>query len=198
MSRRVPHFVIALAVGVLVFGVVPSTALASDAPEGGGGLMDVALSQIVWTWVTFGVLLAILARFAWRPLQDKMDERAKRIEGDLAEARKLRDESEQRLKDYEAKLDAVREEIETMREEGRAQGEALMAQLEAKGQEEAEALKARAEKDITLEREKAIDEIRAQAVQLALLAAEHVVAKALTDADHERIAQEAIDNVAAL
>ncbi len=68
MSRRVSHFVIALAVGVLVFGVVPSTALASDAPEG-GGLMDVALSQIVWTWVTFGVLLLILAKFAWRPLQ---------------------------------------------------------------------------------------------------------------------------------
>jgi F-type H+-transporting ATPase subunit b len=57
-------------------------------------------------------------------------------------------------------------------------------------------VKADAAREIDQERRKAIQEIRNQATDLALLVAEKVVERSLTDADHRRLADEALAAVA--
>ena len=61
---------------------------------------------------------------------------------------------------------------------------------------EAERVKGEATREIDQERRKAIQEIRSQATDLALLVAEKVVERSLNDADHRRLADEAIAAVA--
>jgi F-type H+-transporting ATPase subunit b len=58
---------------------------------------------------------------------------------------------------------------------------------------EAERIKGDATREIDHERRKAIQEIRAQTTDLALMVAEKVVQRSLNDADHRRLADEALE-----
>jgi F-type H+-transporting ATPase subunit b len=61
---------------------------------------------------------------------------------------------------------------------------------------EAERIKGEATRAIDHERRNAIQEIRAQTTDLALMVAEKVVQRSLNDADHRRLADEALDALA--
>lgn len=162
------------------------------------GLMDPHVSTVFWTWISFALMLVILWRYAWAPIQKKLQERAESIEGEIARARQLREDAEARLKEYNEKLDKVREEMEELREKGREQGEQLKAQLEEKGRTEANEIRERAQKEVDLMVTKARAELRSVVVDLAIKAAETVARKSLNDADHNRMAEEAIDKLGAL
>ena len=58
---------------------------------------------------------------------------------------------------------------------------------------EADRIKGEATRDIDVERRKAIQDIRTQTTELALMVAEKVVQRSLNDADHRRLADEALD-----
>lgn len=168
----------------------------TDGPK--HGLMDPFLSGIFWTWVSFLLLLILLRKFAWGPIQQKLQERADSIEGEIARARKLREDAEAKFVEYTAKLDKVREEMEDLREKGRVQGEQLKAQLEEKGRQESEDMRKRAQKEVDLMVAKARADLRNLVVDLSMKAAEQVARKSLTDADHRRFAEEAIEKMGAL
>jgi F-type H+-transporting ATPase subunit b len=58
---------------------------------------------------------------------------------------------------------------------------------------EAERIKGDAMREIEQERRRAIQDIRAQTTDLALMVAEKVVQRSLTDADHRKLADDALD-----
>jgi F-type H+-transporting ATPase subunit b len=61
-----------------------------------------------------------------------------------------------------------------------------------KARAESEKVLERAHRQMELETEQAIQTIRAQAADLALRAAEKVLERSLTDADHRRLADQAV------
>ena len=79
----------------------------------------------------------------------------------------------------------------------RSRNEGSASDRPSKGREaEAERIKSEATREIEHERRKAIQDIRTQATDLALLVAEKVVERSLNDADHRRMADEALAAVA--
>lgn len=167
------------------------------ADEGGHdeGLMSMHMSLIVWTWVSFILLLVILGKFAWKPINGLLNKRAEGIEADINAARKIRDDAEQAKTDYYAQLNAAKDEIEQMRNDARAQAEVLKREIEDAAREEAKELKARATRDVELERSRVRAELRNQVVELALMAAERVIERSLTDDDHRRLATEVVSSL---
>lgn len=159
------------------------------------GLLSPEISLIVWTWVTFGLLLWVLSKFAWGPIQKLLQERAAKIEGEIDRARRLREEAEARVAEYTERMDKIREEVEKLRDEGRAQGEELKKQIEAAARKEAAEIRERASREVELMVTKARAELRAEVVNLALQAAESVTRKSLTGEDHKRYADEAIARI---
>src|SRR5260370_36627651 len=69
---------------------------------------DTFASQLVSLLIAFAALYLIVSRIALPRVGSLLDERQNAIEGDLAEAQKLKDESDARLKAYESKLAAAR------------------------------------------------------------------------------------------
>jgi F-type H+-transporting ATPase subunit b len=51
-----------------------------------GGLLDVNPGLLIWTIITFSIVVIILRKFAWNPIINALDERADKIHGDIEKA----------------------------------------------------------------------------------------------------------------
>jgi F-type H+-transporting ATPase subunit b len=124
-------------------------------------------SQLVSLVIAFVALYIIVSRIALPRVGAVIDARQDRIEGDLAEAQKLKDESEAALKAYEADLAAARSKAQAIGAETREKLNAA-SEAERKTLEDKLAAKlADAEKTIAATRATAMSNVRGIAADAA-------------------------------
>lgn len=162
---------------------------AAEAAEAGehasAGPFTINGGLILWTLVIFGILMLILAKTAWPAILRQIEEREHRIQADLDAAAKANADAQQLLADYRAQMEAAKGESAELVAEARAAGEKLREEIVAKGRTEQEALLERARREIELEKDRAVADLRREAVELALAAAGKVIEKNV-DADADR------------
>jgi F-type H+-transporting ATPase subunit b len=128
---------------------------------------DTFASQLVSLAIAFVALYLIVSRIALPRVGGLLDERQKAIEGDLAEAQKLKDASDAALKAYESELAAARSRAQAIGAETREKLNAA-ADAERKTLEQRLAVKlAGAEKTIAATRETAMSNVRGIATEAA-------------------------------
>lgn len=150
-----------------------------------GGL----LAQIV----NVGLLLFLLSRFAFKPIMSMLDQRAERIKDSLEAAERARQDVAASQANIQAQLDAARREGQVIIEHASRAAEQLRQETVEQAKREAEALLVRAQADFTLEREKAMAELRRQFADLTMTAAERVVNQSLDATAHQRLIQEVLE-----
>lgn len=154
----------------------------------GGGLLTVEGGLVIWTLVVFGLLLAILAKAAWPVILRAVEEREKRLEREIAAAQQANAEAQRLLAEYQAQLARARAEAAEIVAGGRQAGDKLREEMALKGREEHEAMLARARREIQIERDKAVAELRREAVELSIAAASKVIERNLdTEADRKLV-----------
>lgn len=151
---------------------------------------------IFWEIVSFGILLWVLWKFAFPPILQTLEERERKIRESLEQADRHRAESEQKMQEYEAKFKAASRQAEALLEAAKERAQRVMEENEQKLKTETQKYKEDATREIEQERRRAIQDIRNQTTEMALLVAEKVVGRSLTDADHKRMADEALASVA--
>ena len=135
----------------------------------------------------FWVLLAVVvfAAIVWKPVRrfvvGTLDQRAMRIQGELEEARKLREEAERLLADYQKKQREAASEAQAIIAHAREEAERIAAQAARDLQQSLERRQRLAEERIAQAESKAIDEIRAAAVDVAIDAARRVIVSELDE-----------------
>jgi len=128
---------------------------------------DTFASQLVSLVIAFVALYVIVSRIALPRVGGVLDERQNTIEGDLAQAQKLKDESDGALKAYEAELAQARSRAQAIGAETREKLNAA-SEAERKRLEERLSLKlAEAEKTIASTREAAMRNVRGIAADAA-------------------------------
>ena len=124
-------------------------------------------SQLVSLLIAFVALYLIVSRVALPKVGKTIDDRQAKIEGDLAEAQKLKDESDAALKAYEADLAAARTRAQSIGNETREKLNAA-SEVERKALENKLSAKlADAEKTIAATRESAMSNVRGIAADAA-------------------------------
>jgi F-type H+-transporting ATPase subunit b len=128
---------------------------------------DTFASQLVSLLIAFVALYLIVSRIALPRVGSLLDERQNAIEGDLADAQKLKDESDSALKAYENDLAAARARAQAISNETREKLNAA-SEAERKRLEEQLSVKlAGAEKSIASTREAAMRNVRGIAAEAA-------------------------------
>ena len=135
-------------------------------------------------WVLLAVVIFAVA--VWKPMRRAvvggLDERAARIGAELDEAKKLRDDAEQLLAQYQQKQREAAAEAEAMIAHARQEAVRIAAQS-ARDLEDALTRRQRlAEERIAQAETKALDEIRAAAVDAAIGAARAVIVEEMDEA----------------
>ncbi len=154
---------------------------------------DFFSSLIFWEVISFGILLFVLYKYAFPGILSVLEERERKIKDSLDQAEHHRSEAEQRLKEYEAKLNAAGKEAEAVLAAAKERAQRLLEENEQRLTAEAERIKGDATREIEQERRKAVQDIRAQTTELALLVAEKVVQRSLTEADQRKFADDALE-----
>lgn len=155
-----------------------------------------AASELIVGAVAFAILFFFMARWVLPRLNEVLEERRRKIQGELEEADRIRRDADRQLEEYRAKLQDARGEANRIIEEARKTAEQLRRDLQAKAEQEADATVARAREAIAAERDRVFDELRAQVGVLAVDLAGAVVGKELDAEAHQRLIDEYIDGVA--
>lgn len=143
--------------------------------------------------ITFLVTLGLLYRLAWGPLLRLLNARRARIQEGLEAAEQAKREREKAEQEYRAKLEDAGKEAQKVIDQAQRIGESLRQELEAKAKEQADQIVSRAKNEIGLERERAVQDLRAQVADLAVLAAGRIIGESLDPKKHRELIDRAIE-----
>jgi F-type H+-transporting ATPase subunit b len=150
---------------------------------------------VFWGIVTFVVFLVVLKKAAFGPLVAGLDKRESKYRKLLDDAKADRDKAMALLAGHEKKLAEAQAEVAEIIAEARRDAERTKTDILASANSEAEATRKRALDDIGRARDQAVaqlfDHVRANVVA----ATEKVLARSLTDADHQRFVDEALSEL---
>jgi len=129
-----------------------------------------------WVAVTFVIFLGVLVKAGvHRTVVDGLDGRAARIKGELDEARRVRDEAQALLADYQKKRGEADREAEAIVTAARAEAERLAAEAKTKVEEFVARRTKMAETKIAQAEAQALADVRAAAADAAVAAAEKIL-----------------------
>jgi len=154
------------------------------------------LATFLGQLVSFLILLGLLIYVGYKPIRKMLDERANRIEESMAQAEATKQE-------YERAKVAVQEQISKARQEGQAVisqatqiGDRLKEEARGEARKEAQSIVDRTRVELERERDKAIDDLRREFVDTAILAAEKVINETLDKEKHRKLIEQALEESA--
>ena len=131
--------------------------------------------QLVWLVVTFVVLYLLLSRLALPRISGVLEERRRRIAGDLERAEEMRRDAERTLDDYERSMAEARGRAQEIAQAARAETAAAAAQRLDGLTAELAAKASDAERDIAARRDEALANVRGVAASAASAALERLI-----------------------
>jgi F-type H+-transporting ATPase subunit b len=149
------------------------------------GLVSVQVNLMFWTLVIFVILFWILKKYAFPAVLGAVEAREKALAEAIEGAKRDREEAAKLLADHRAQIENARNEAQKFIAEARAISEKSKADMLEKTRQEQQEMLERARRDIGIERDKAIMELRREAVDLAIAGASRVVEQNL-DSDKNR------------
>ena len=179
------------------FLILAATSWPALAAEHGGAEENLSpfagnVGNAIWTVAIFVLVLAVLGKFAWKPILKALQERETFIHDALAAAKRDREEAEARLKEYADKLVGARQEATAIVDEARRDAEAVKRKVLAEAHEEKGKELERAKREINLAKETALKELYAQAARLSTDLAAKVLRREINPQDHERLIRDSI------
>jgi len=149
----------------------------------------------IWTIIVFLGLLWGLKKLAWGPLLAALESRQSAIRKSLDDAQQAKQELE-RLNAESAQIIArARVDADAIITQSRADGERLREEIRQKARGEADLIVKNAERQIQLETNRALEQIRHEAVELSVQIASKIIQRNLTKEDNERLIDEALKQV---
>ena len=156
------------------------------------------LQELIVGALAFAVLFFFLWKWALPRVNQMLEARQAKIQGDLDKAEEARHGAEQQLAEYRQSLAGAREEATRIIDEARETAEAMRRDLQTKAEQEAQQIVARAQEEIRAERDRVFQELRAQVGVLSVELAGRIVGQELDASRHQRLVDDYIRDVAAM
>jgi F-type H+-transporting ATPase subunit b len=161
----------------------------------GSFLVQPGVGLMIWTLLAFGITLLILRKYAFPRIADALEKRRRAIEDSINAAERTRQEADELLSDYRKRLAEAREQAEDIVSRAHKAADNIEQESRQEASQTREKMLEDARKEIELETQRAIAEIRKEVADLTVMATEKVARKSLDDADHKRLVEEALAEV---
>ncbi|MBU1100632.1 MAG: F0F1 ATP synthase subunit B [Bacteroidetes bacterium] len=160
-----------------------------------GGLLDVSPGLMIWTVLTFLVLMLILRKVAWKPMLLALNEREQFIKDSLDKAEQAQRESERLAEVNKALMEKSEVEAQEIIAQGREYSEKLKSQMLEESREEARKMINSAKDEIVRKNQEAFSSLKSQVVNIAVLAAEKIIKENLDNEKQEKLVNRFIDDL---
>jgi F-type H+-transporting ATPase subunit b len=150
-------------------------------------MLDINPGLIIWTIVTFVLLVFVLGKFAWKPLLQALQSREQEIADALRKAEEAKKDAERMIQENKAAMEKANNETARLIAEGRAIAEQLKSDVVAKAHESAKKMLEQAKDEIGRERDAAVQQLRSEMADLAVSAAEKILDETLDGAKQKKM-----------
>lgn len=158
-------------------------------------MLNFHLGTILFQIVAFLILMAIVAKFALRPLLEVMQKRQDYIDNEINAAEKAREEAKEILAQQKKELENARNEAHAIIEHAKKQSEAEAEEIVARAKERADRMVEEAREEIERERDKAVAHLRDQVAELSVMLAAKVIEKEFDQKEKEKEIQQFVEEV---
>jgi F-type H+-transporting ATPase subunit b len=179
----------------LLLVATASPLLAAPAGAENAGLMAISTNLMFWTILIFVVLYVILNKFAFPAIIGAVEAREQSLQASLDAARADREEAARLLAEHRALIEGSRGDAQKLIAEGRATAEKLRNDLLEQTRVEQQDMLARARREIEGERDRAIAQMRREAVDLAIAGASRVIEQNLDSAGNRALVESYLGSV---
>jgi F-type H+-transporting ATPase subunit b len=159
------------------------------------GLLKVDPGLLLWTIITFLVLLIILWKAAWRPIVEALDARAEKVRSDIENAETMRIETEKKLTQHKELLDSANAEVAKIISDGKADAEGVRSSIVEKANKDAREMIDKAKKEINQAKDKALNDLKSEIVNLSTEIAAKIIEKNLKPEDQKGFVDEALSKM---
>lgn len=148
-------------------------------------LVTPSIGLVVWSTLSFLILMFLLTKFAWKPITAALKEREESIEGSLKQAEAARDQMQALKNDNERLLNEARAERDRLLKEANEMKDQILAKAKHDSKIEGDKMVLAAKEAIEREKLGAMNELKATVATLSLDMAEKVLRKQLADRDQQ-------------
>jgi len=144
-------------------------------------LINPGFGLVIWMTIAFGILLWVLAKYAWPAIMDALSEREKSIEEALLSAEKAREAMEKLKLGNEELIREAKDERDNILKEARSLKDKMINDAKEKAQITADSIVENARKSIESEKKAALVEIKNTIASFSIDIAEKILREELKD-----------------
>jgi F-type H+-transporting ATPase subunit b len=145
--------------------------------------------------INVGALFFLIGRFGRRPLRESLEKRKRGITSEIDRARTIKEGAVERLERYKHDLAHLDDKLAALRQQYLSEGVLEEQRVQREASEALTRMLTDAEFRVTQESKAARETLSREALDDALRAAEALLEKSVTAADHDRLAEEYLEQV---
>ena len=157
--------------------------------------MNLVWQQVLTQIVGFLIVLWVLKRFAWKPILNLLEERRQKIRSEFESAAQRKEEANQLLASYEAKLKEIDAAARAKIQEAVLEAQKIAAEIKEESRREGRELVVRAQAEIARELAKAKVQLKEDMVAISLTATEKIISQKWDEPGHRRLIDEYLSRV---
>lgn len=159
--------------------------------------MEINLTDLVFVFINFLILIAVLYKFMWGPVVNAIDSRQNKVEESLRMAEEARKESEQMGAKLAAEIADARKQAKAIVDEAQKSAEDVKQDILDQARASADSMLERAQAEIAKEKNEAILQIKGEVAEMVVSVAERLLAENMSDKQHMALVDKYIAEVAA-
>jgi len=178
-----------LSAAIMMTNAASLLAQEAGAEQGGGDLMSVRINLMFWTLLIFVILYALLRWKAFPAILGAVEQREKALQDAIDAAKRDRDEAQRLLQEHQRQIEAARGEAQKLIADGRAVAEKMRTDLLEQTHHEQQTMLERARREIEAEKDRAVAQLRREAVNLAIAGASKVIEQNLDNTKNRQLVE---------
>lgn len=155
--------------------------------------LGISLKEFIFYMINFLILVGVLTKFLYKPFLGVLEERKKKIQDAFDSAEMMNRRADEKMASYTARIANVEEEGREIIKEAKQRAEAQAADIISEANEKAAQIVAAAQRQVELDKQKAVDDMKQQVAVLAMMAAEKIVERDIAQIGQEQIVDEIIE-----
>ena len=159
--------------------------------------LGIDLKEIIFAIANFLILLAVLAKFMYKPFLANLERRKQMIEDAISNAEAVNKRADEKMNSYNKRIAGAEREAAGIINEAIIKADKQASQIIDDANEKAALIMQKAEQEIERQKDAAITEAREQIGMLAVMAAEKIIEKELDDVGQTQIIDSILDEAGA-
>jgi len=155
-------------------------------------ILNPMTSTIFWSIIVFVILVIVLWKVVLKPINNIISKRQEEIREKIDDTDRRNTEAQKYLEEQKKNIDLSRVEAKKIIDEGKDTARKIKEEIEKKASEKSRAMIEEALVEIRSEKNRSLNEVKNEIVEIALAASQKIVSKSLSEEEHKKLIEESL------